>query len=139
MSWLYKISNNIDEVGVSILYHATYRAYVSSILEHGLIPRYHCTWADCEYGVYLATEPFEAMSYPETADNPDIPNDYFDEDQIVVFAIDISKLDKTKLVPDPNVIYAGDPKNRSTWMYRDIIPNAAFLNADRIKKGQNGL
>lgn len=103
-----------------LLYHATYGAYLASIKQKGLIPRYHCVWKDCQYGIYLASDEEEAISYPETTDNPDIPDEYLDD--IIVFEIKTSDLNLSKLSPDPHVIWGENPLDYSTWIYRDSIP-----------------
>ncbi len=120
MNWLQKLSQNIQPPDV--LYHATYGAFVGSILQKGLIPRYTCIWDYCEYGVYLASDSHVARSYPETADN--VPDEYLDN--IVVFSVDVNSLDKNKLETDPNMLEDepiwGEPKGYiSTWIYRDTI------------------
>ena len=132
--WLQKInqiSNNIPK----ILYHATYAAYVDSILEKGLIPRYVCTWEDCQYGVYLAIDADMAQSFPETTDNPNIPDEY--TDNIAIFLVNTSQLDKTKFSPDPHYVLdypnLNEPEKQMqqqkhivSWIYKDIIPVTAI-------------
>lgn len=120
MNWLQKISEGIPR----ILYHATYRANVESILEQGLIPRYICVWENCENGVYLAKSPDQAEAFPETADeNEDIPEEWLND--IAVFQVDVLHLDKTLLEADPNIIWDTTEKV-DCWIYKDQIPPQAL-------------
>lgn len=118
MNWMQKISINIP----SKLYHATYGEYLESIKRKGLIPRYHCTWRDCQWGIYLADDPYEAESYAEVApdDNSNIPEEYIDD--IVILEIDSARLDQSKLDIDPHVQWNENPLNISTFIYKDSIP-----------------
>ena len=128
MSWLkIIIAQNIPPV----LYHATYGAFIGSILEQGLIPNYTSCWeGGCEHGVYLADKPYVAESYAETADNSDIPEEYFDD--IIVLKIDTTQLDLSKLGPDPQVIWDINPENNNCYLYRDVIPVNAILNRNQF-------
>ena len=138
-SYLAEQTNNIppQPVPPRILYHATYRQYVPSIFKKGLIPRFHVVWEDCETGIYLANDPHEAISYAETTDNPNIHLEYLDD--IVVFSIDITKLDKSKIAVDPHVQWGENPNGVSTWIYKTTVPPTAFINGEKIRNGGNGL
>ena len=112
-----------------VLYHATFEPWVQSIVEKGLIPRFHKVWEDCEEGIFLANDPYEAESYCEIAENEDIPEDWLDD--IVVFVIDISKLDPALLGVDPhNIIVISPCEPVHTWIYRGIIPTDAIKKLD---------
>jgi len=120
MNWLEKIS----QVPPRFLYHATYRVNVNSIFQQGLIPRYICVWKECENGVYLANDPYEAASYPEIADeNEDIPDEWLEN--IAVLQIDTMYLDIALLERDPHRIWE-KTENPTCWIYRGSIPSEAL-------------
>ena len=80
-----------------IYYHATFRAYLDSILTRGLGGVQHKNWEFSTGDVCLAPEPCEAESYAETAE--DTPAEIWDSG-IVVLEVDTSGL---TLQPDPNL------------------------------------
>ena len=84
------------------LYHATYRPLLDEILHYGLIPGgkdiQNFDWSN--KFVYLAEEPENAISFVETSENENIPEEWLE--QIVVIEIDVSKLDLSKMSPDEN-------------------------------------
>lgn len=129
--------NTLFNLGISedadVLYHATYGAFVDSIMKNGLGGAgAQQQWEDSKPGyVYLAKDPEVAESHAEA--NEEVPDEYIDD--IVVFAIDTSKLDMDKLDDDPNVM-----DDDSTLAYKGVIPTSALMIAEgkRIprKKGQ---
>ena len=129
--------NKLFNLGITedadVLYHATYGAFVDSIMKNGLGGSGAQTqWEDSLPGhVYLAKDPSVAESHAEA--NEEVPDEYIDD--IVVFAIDTSKLDMDKLGDDPNVM-----DDDSTLAYKGVIPASALMMAEgkRIprKKGQ---
>ncbi len=129
--------NTLFNLGISedadVLYHATYGAFVDSIMKNGLGGAgAQQQWEDSKPGyVYLAKDPEVAESHAEA--NEEVPDEYIDN--IVVFAIDTSKLDMDKLDDDPNVM-----DDDSTLAYKGVIPTSALMMAEgkRIprKKGQ---
>ena len=121
----------------SILYHATYRPYLDSILKKGLQSGISpANWEFSENVVYLSSDIDEAISYTETSDI--VPEDYLD--QIVILAIDVSQLDVSKLVIDENVLYnmpldtstednirnKNIPDKESLFEYHGVIPPLAI-------------
>lgn len=107
----------INEIILNIpeyLYHATYKPRLKSILTFGLGSKSKKNWEDSKDGVvYLASDYDEAYSYAETSDL--VPESYLDN--IVVFQIETSKLNKKLLYLDNNVI-----DGSSTFEYHGIIP-----------------
>lgn len=106
----------------SRLYHATYSKLWNKIKKAGYLGNSpYRMWDDSDNKyVYLATEPDIAESYAETAldDLPDRLYDMLEDDDIVILEIDVSKLDKSKLNIDRNVI----DNDGSTYEYEGIIP-----------------
>ena len=102
-----------------MLYHATYRPFLDSIMKNGLGGKGAQTqWEDSKPGyVYLAKDPEVAVSHAEA--NELVPDEYIDD--IVVLSIDASQLDYAKLEDDPNVM-----DDDSTLAYNGIIPSTAF-------------
>lgn len=87
-----------------ILYHATYKQHLQSILQWGLggsPKRMRRNYEDSRPGVtYLATSADVAFSYAETSDL--VPEAWLDD--IVVLRIDADQLDAKKLLGDANVL-----------------------------------
>ena len=116
-----------------VLYHATYEPFLDSIMANGLGGAgVQQQWEDSLPGhVYLARDPEVAESHAEA--NDDVPDDYIDN--IVVLAIDATKLDRDKLVDDENVL-----DDDSTLAYKGVIPSTALSMTEgkRVprKKGQ---
>ena len=129
--------NKLFNLGITedddVLYHATYEPFLNSILANGLGGAgSQQQWEDSKPGhVYLARDPEVAESHAEA--NEQVPDDYIDN--IIVLAIDTSKLDMDKLVDDPNVL-----DDDSTLAYKGVIPSNAFTISEgkRVprKKGQ---
>ena len=86
-----------------VLYHATFDALAQSIEREGIIPGGNDfqNFTGIEKGVYLGFSPEYAGSMVEASENPNIPEEWFDE--IVIISVNTSKLDLTKLDLDPNV------------------------------------
>ena len=110
--------NEADEV-IPMLYHATYKPFLDSIMKNGLGGKGAQTqWEDSKPGyVYLAKDPEVAVSHAEA--NEEVPDEYIDN--IVVLSIDASQLDQDNLEDDPNVM-----DDDSTLAYKGIIPTSAF-------------
>ena len=129
--------NKLFNLGISedadVLYHATYEPFLKSIMANGLGGAgAQQQWEDSKPGyVYLARDPEVAESHAEA--NEEVPDEYIDN--IVVLAVDTSKLDMDNLEDDPNVL-----DDDSTLAYKGVIPSAALMMAEgkRIprKKGQ---
>lgn len=104
------------------LYHATYKQFLKSIQANGLGKTENKMWNDSKSRVvYLATEPWVAESYAEEAewlDAVEDPGEWLDN--IIILEVDASKLDKTKLSIDENVLL-DDGEEPSTWEYHGII------------------
>lgn len=113
-----EVVNEADEV-IPMLYHATYKPFLDSIMKNGLGGKGAQTqWEDSKPGyVYLAKDPEVAVSHAEA--NEEVPDEYVDN--IVVLSIDTSQLDQDNLEDDPNVI-----DDDSTLAYKGIIPTSAF-------------
>jgi len=110
--------NEADEV-IPMLYHATYKPFLDSIMKNGLGGKGAQTqWEDSKPGyVYLAKDPEVAVSHAEA--NEEVPDEYINN--IVVLSIDASQLDQDNLEDDPNVM-----DDDSTLAYKGIIPTSAF-------------
>jgi hypothetical protein len=111
-----------------VLYHATFNALIPRISSQGLLPKddeiLH-NFSGIEPGVYMAENPNAAGSFVEVSENPNIPEDWFND--IIVISIDTSKLDMSKFDVDPNVIpHEGDTD--IPFLYRGIVPPSAFLD-----------
>lgn len=119
-----------------ILYHGTFNQLAISIERNGIVPGGNDiqNFTGIEKGVYLGSTPEYAGSMVEASENEDIPEDWFGE--IVIIAIDTSKLDLSKLDVDPNVApqedeYDDDVPADNTiysYIYRGLIPPSAILN-----------
>ncbi len=112
----------------SILYHSTFRANLESIQQRGLDPNFDgemkC-WKWCEKGIYLHTDPDVAVSYTEVSDNPNIPDEWFEDNNIIALEINTTSLDKSLIIQDPNI----DPNDdANSFLYRGIIPYGAIIN-----------
>lgn len=107
------------------LYHATYRAYLGSILTHGLggaSPPVPANYEDSEAGVvYLADCPEVARSYAESAEH--VPEAWLDD--IVVMRVRSASLEPGRLSPDANVRCEPD-EPVSTFAYRGVVPPDAL-------------
>ena len=119
-------SVELDEV-IPMLYHATYKPFLDSIMKNGLGGSGAQTqWEDSKPGyVYLAKDPEVAVSHAEA--NEEVPDEYIDD--IVVLSIDASQLDQDNLEDDPNV-----QDDDSTLAYKGIIPSTALnVQIDELK------
>jgi len=117
MNWYKKAQLTIPP----ILYHATFKVHLESIQQRGLDPNFEgitkC-WEDCENGIYLHVDPYVAMSYPETVDNPGVTDELYDSG-IIVLEIDTTSLDQSLFVQDPNI---QPPDDIDSFLYKGIIP-----------------
>ena len=117
---------------IPMLYHATYKPFLDSIMKNGLGGKGAQTqWEDSKPGyVYLAKDPEVAVSHAEA--NEEVSDEYIDN--IVVLSIDASQLDQDNLEDDPNVM-----DDDSTLAYKGIIPTSAFsimeANTPRMAPG----
>lgn len=108
-----------------ILYHATYNAYIDSIMSEGIIPGKHSNW-ECMINnncVYLETNKDRAIDFCEVADN--VTDDIYNSGISVLF-IDTSKLDKSKFEKDLNMI----DDEETTIAYNGIIPTSAIVRKE---------
>lgn len=112
----------------SVLYHATYEPLVNSILHHGIVPGgkefKNFDWS--KDFVYLAAAKNNAISFIESSENENIPEEWFD--QIVALAVDVSKLDKSKLTSDEhwNPDITDEEDGWQSYQYMGIIPPNAI-------------
>lgn len=104
----------------SILYHATYREYLDSIMGSGLGASNNKNWSESNRGVvYLALDPYVAESYAEAAEEEDVPSRFIDN--IVILEVDTNGLDQNKFFVDKNVLL--DPEDQgTTFEYHGVIP-----------------
>ena len=112
-----------------MLYHATYRPLLKSIMSQGLGgSAAQAKWEDSKPGVtYLARDPNVARSYAETSDI--VPDEWLDE--IIVLAIDSSKLNPQLLHRDQNVL-----DDDSTLEYHGVIPSTVFSLTEHFADGK---
>ena len=102
-------------------YHATYKPRLKSILKKGLVPNFKKkNWEDSEDFVYIDTDYDCAVSFCESSE--EVPEDWLDE--IVVIKIDASKLDKSKMRVDPNIV----GEEHTAFIYDGVISPDAFVD-----------
>ncbi len=126
MNWYKKAQINNEIEIPSLLYHATFKANIENIKQKGLNPYIdgiRKCWEDCINGVYLHVDPDVAASHVESSDNPNIPDEWFDD--IISLEIDTIFLDKNLLKTDPNI---HPPDNIYSFLYEGIIPYSAVRN-----------
>ena len=113
-----------------VLYHATYKEHLSSIQRNGLLanpPKKN--WDISERGVYLTDCPDTAISFAETAEDNQLPDDVDFEEEIILFKLNAYDLDLLKLKLDPNYQRGeGDPP--LCWVYCDDIDFSKLLQID---------
>ena len=97
-----------------ILYHATYRAYLESILTNGLGGVEHKNWDDSTGDVCLAPDASEAESYAECAPDCGLVPEMVEASGIVILRIDVTGL---SLRVDPNI----DQEDVDCLVYSGII------------------
>lgn len=108
-----------------ILYHATYRANISSIKKLGLGAKQPKNWEFSVNGaICLATDPETAFSYAESADDV---SDYKYNSGIIVLMVDTKTLNPSLLAIDPNI------KSNTSYLYRGVIPpqNIAIITSKK--------
>jgi hypothetical protein len=105
---------------IKYLYHATYKALIDSIKEHGLdVTKGKANWdydlpREC---IYLAIDPELAESYAETAE---LVSDEW-VNQVVILQIDVSKIRKHLIFGDLNVNLDND-EDSGCFEYYGVIP-----------------
>jgi hypothetical protein len=100
------------------LYHATYGAYLESILEQGLIPNYRTNWDFSGRYIYLTSDPEIAFYFAETAEM--VPEEYLND--IVILEINLEGLDENKLRLDDNITQDEDDEEEPySFQYKGII------------------
>ena len=98
------------------LYHATFGAYVPSIMEHGLGAEQHKNWDFSKDGaVYLVTSPDIAVSFCEAAEET--------TDEIYDSGIVLFEVDATGLALEEDVTCRLEGEDHS-FMVRSVIPAA---------------
>ena len=125
--WADKDPSLFENAVTPMLYHATYKPFLNSIMKNGLGGSGAQTqWEDSKPGyVYLAKDPEVAVSHAEA--NEEVPDEYIDD--IVVLSINASQLDQDNLEDDSNVM-----DDDSTLAYKGIIPSSAFsVQIDELK------
>ena len=96
------------------LYHATFRKYLPSIKTLGLGAKQKKNWnISTSNVVCLAKDPYEANDYCECAE--DVADSVYDSG-IVVLAINVTGLDRRRLMQDPNL------HDIESYIYQGIIP-----------------
>ena len=110
-----------------IFYHATLKRYIPNIKKFGLggkLPKrrfwdYEGTsYENITEGVFLADDEYVAFSYLEACDELYDRYEDFDPDtDVVVFAINKSDLDESKISIDEN-----NDSEATTWFYSGVIP-----------------
>ena len=122
MNWYKKAQLKII---TTILYHSTFKSNLENIKQKGLNPYsdgiIKC-WTDCKNGIYLHIDPDVAMSYSEVAENPNIPEEWFDN--IIVLEINTTSLDKNLFIQDPNL---PPDENVDSFLYEGIIPYSTIV------------
>ena len=112
------ITGSVEGMESEFLYHATYKPLLDSIRRTGLGGTKNTWWEDSIPGVvYLADDPDIAESYAEA--NESVDDEWLDE--IVVFEVNVSDIDASKLYVDENV-RSDEPPH--TYEYHGTIPYA---------------
>ena len=119
-------------------FHATFRERLDSIREHGLgaLAEEHRNFSGSEArGVYLAPNPLLAVGILLEAAivavvNGKTPQEYIES--IVVVVIDASRVDATRLEPDPAI------EREGFWFYRGIIDVTAMPVIDSDQAAEYG-
>lgn len=113
---------------MGVLFHATWGCLTDKINAQGLLPGHFQTWKGCVSGcVYLADDTELAAAFCEAAD--DVSDEVYGSG-IVVFSVDRSILDETRLVADPNII---DATQKHCFAYFGEIPTAALAITKTVK------
>lgn len=116
------------------LYHATYGAYLDSILEKGLIPNYKTNWDFSGRSIYLTDDPDIAQDFAETADMA--PEEYLND--IVILEVDLNDLDQDKLTLDDNITQCEDEDDEDcqpySFQYNGTIKPQLLTIFKRIKE-----
>lgn len=114
-----------------VMYHATFKPYLSSIFKHGLKPDMpHKSWRYSHDVVCLSPTPEVAESYAENAD--EVPDDFINE--VVILQVDMNQLNPKLLFRDRNVRDESD----SAYEYRGVIPPQAIKVFTRgVTEGNN--
>ena len=105
------------DISSKSLYHATYRAYLPSILCDGLIPSKNPCWGDILQSdcVFLSPDRDVAESFAETAD---VADDIYDSG-VVVLRVDAYGLAKNRFFTDDNLL-----DDMPSVAYRGVVPSA---------------
>ena len=126
----------VEETGdiPAVLYHATPSCYINSIKKFGLggkRPRkqfwdYEGTEYESKFGVFLANDENVAYDFLDSSDSYwDLAEEYeakYDKElEIVVFAINTSDLNLSKLTIDTN-----NDSDEPTYFYNGVIPYTAL-------------
>lgn len=84
-------------------YHATFAAYLGSILEKGLIPNYHQNWDNSKKGyVYFSKDEEVAVSMCDSVENKYVSDEVYNQG-IIVFAIPDKAFDLALFEDDDNI------------------------------------
>lgn len=107
-----------------ILYHATYFEYLPSILDRGLIPGLHRSYAGSDTAglVFFSYDEEHAISYAEAADEV---SDAVYNTGIVVLEIDSAFLDGALYTEDPNE--QDDGAQKLNIAYAGSVPVSAIV------------
>lgn len=107
------------------LYHATYVAYLPSILQNGLGAATHRNWTDSTGDVCLTSEPDNAISYAEIAIEEElVPEEIFNSG-IALLEINVSGFN---LYPDENVLHDDGEDSSIHFVVKEIVsPNRLRL------------
>ena len=121
-------------------FHATTKDRIESIQKHGLggLPGVPKAFPDCADGVYLAADPMLALGFlleRALADNFFHMTPKKAVEQFAVFAIDDSRVNVSRLQPDPNILQEG------FWLYNGIVDVSAMpvLSADDVTRSHYNL
>lgn len=114
------------------LYHATYGAYLDSILKYGLIRGYRKNWDFSENYVYLTNDPEIAISFAETSDT--VAEEFLAD--IVIFEIDSKDLKLAKLKVDDNITQDEEDNEPYSFQYREDISPQYLKVYGRVKNDQ---
>lgn len=117
------------------LYHATYNAYMDSIIKNGLGGAPHKNWDFSTGAVCLAASPEEAYAYAEIAPDEGLVPEDVELSGIVVLEVDITGLESAiYLDPNINLDEYSDPETEGArGMSAICYSYNGIISPDRIR------
>jgi len=120
---------------MGVLYHATYNAYLGSIIKNGLGGALHKNWSFSTGAVCLAASPEEAYAFAEVAPDEGLIPEEVELSGIVVLEVDITGLE-ADIDLDPNINLAdySDPETEGARGTSAICYSySGIISPDRLR------